>query len=103
MFAMDPGSVRVSGGRIGEVGRLARGAADTASHLEAPRARVSVHDAATAFIEVWADALLALATELRILDELCACSAFEVRRDDEAARSSYAAPLGARTRAAVAG
>lgn len=103
MSAMDPDRVRATGGRIGEVGRIARGAADTVSHLEAPHALVSVHDAATTFLRVWGDALLALATELRLLDERCSSSAALMVRDDETARASYAAPANARTRAAVAG
>ncbi|WP_295698438.1 hypothetical protein [Lapillicoccus sp.] len=100
---MDPDRVRGVGGRIGEVGQLARSAADTLSHLEVPHARVTVDQAAAAFLRVWGDALLALATELRVLDELCSCSAAGVVRDDEAARFSYAAPASARTRTAVAG
>jgi len=68
-----------------------------------PHARVSVDDAATAFLRVWSDALLALATELRLLDELCSWSAAGVVRDDAAARSAYAARTSNAARAAVAG
>ena len=103
MLAMYPDRVRGTGGRIGEIGRVARGAADTVSHLDVPHALVTVDKAATAFLRVWGDALLALATELRLLDELCSSSASGVVRDDEAARLSFATPASARTRAAVAG
>lgn len=103
MVAMDPDRVRGTGSRIGEVGQIARGAADTVLHLDVPHARVTVDKAATAFLRVWGDALLALATELRLLDELCSRSASGVVRDDEAARFAFAAPASARARAAVAG
>ena len=101
MVAMEPDQVRRVGRRIGDLARITGVAAETVAHLEPPHARVSVDEATTAFLRVWGDALLALATELRLLDELCARSATGVVRDDETARSLYAARASAR--AAVAG
>lgn len=103
MYAMDPGGVRGVGGRLGQVGQRVRGVADPVTHLRAPTAAVGVHDAVTAFVEVWGDALLALATELRILDELCACSSGGVLGEDEAARTAYVHPADAARRASLAG
>ncbi len=100
---MDPGGVRSVGGRLGEIGQRVRGVADPVTHLRAPFASVGVHDAATAFVEVWGDALLAVATELRILDELCVCSSGGVVGEDETARTAYARPVDAARRAALAG